>query len=237
MAQGIIHPYYAVALAAPLGGLVGIATMGLWERRSTLARSTGPGRRAGRHCLVELRAPRPHAELVPLAASLRADRGRLGRAGHPLAARCCAPCPSWPSPLVSVLGLGAALAAPLFSTVATATTPHSGAIPSVTPTAQGGFGGPGPGGGFPGGGPGGGFRRAFAGGGFPGAAAGGGFPGGGFAGGGTGRTGTGSERPVPGGGDEPGVPAARPVPAVPSAAERPSAAACRWRRRRAAAGS
>ena len=35
LGQGIIHPYYTVALAAPLGGLVGIATMGLWERRST----------------------------------------------------------------------------------------------------------------------------------------------------------------------------------------------------------
>ncbi|HEX4162998.1 MAG TPA: glycosyltransferase family 39 protein, partial [Acidimicrobiales bacterium] len=35
LAQGIIHPYYLVALAAPLGGLVGIATMGLWERRAT----------------------------------------------------------------------------------------------------------------------------------------------------------------------------------------------------------
>jgi hypothetical protein len=74
--------------------------------------------------------------------------------------------------------------------VATATTPHSGAIPSITTTAQGGFGGPGggPGGGFPGGGPGGGFRRAFAGGALPGGAlpggaAGRGFPGGGFAGG------------------------------------------------------
>jgi len=76
--------------------------------------------------------------------------------------------------LVAALGFGAALAVPLFSTVATATTPHDGAIPSVTPTAAGGFGGPGR---FAGGGPAGGFRRAF-GGGFPG----GGFPGG-FAGG------------------------------------------------------
>jgi hypothetical protein len=90
--------------------------------------------------------------------------------------------------LVAALGLGAALAAPLFSTVATAATAHNGAIPSVTPTPAGGQGGPG--GGFPGGGPGGGFRRAFGGGfpggGFPGAGTGtgtGGFPGGGFPGG------------------------------------------------------
>ena len=35
LGQGIIHPYYTVALAAPLGGLVGIGTMGLWQRRAT----------------------------------------------------------------------------------------------------------------------------------------------------------------------------------------------------------
>jgi hypothetical protein len=45
--------------------------------------------------------------------------------------------------LVAGLGLAAALAAPLFSTVATAATPHSGAIPTVTPTPSGGLGGPG----------------------------------------------------------------------------------------------
>jgi hypothetical protein len=71
--------------------------------------------------------------------------------------------------LVAFFGLGAALAAPLFSSVATAATPHSGAIPSVTPTPAGGggFGGPGGGGrgghGFGGGHFGGG--RQFAGGG------------------------------------------------------------------------
>ena len=82
------------------------------------------------------------------------------------------------------LGLGAALVTPLVSTVATAATPHSGAIPAVTPTPAGGSGF---GGGFPGGG------RRFAAGGFPGfrggrtgtgtSPGGGGF-GGGFTGGG-----------------------------------------------------
>jgi hypothetical protein len=81
--------------------------------------------------------------------------------------------------VAAALGLGAALAAPLFSTVATAATPHTGAIPSVTPTASSGFGGPGGGfGGGAGGFPGAGARRAFGGGGFPGGAQGGRFPGG-----------------------------------------------------------
>ena len=40
LSKGIIHPYYTVALAPPLAGLVGIGTMGLWQRRSSwIARS------------------------------------------------------------------------------------------------------------------------------------------------------------------------------------------------------
>ena len=92
--------------------------------------------------------------------------------------------------LVAALGLGGALVAPLFSTVATASVPHSGAIPTVTPTPAGaGFGG-GFGafgskhGGFPGfaglgtgAGRGTGFGRRFNGG-FPGGTVPGGFPGG-----------------------------------------------------------
>jgi hypothetical protein len=124
--------------------------------------------------------------------------------------------------LVAALGLGAALAAPLFSTVATAATPHSGAIPTVTPAASGGFGGPGGpgggggfggrafgGGGFGGGTGGSGFRRAFGGGGFggPGTTGGtsvgpgrGGFPGGGVPVGGALPTGGAGGRAFGGGG-------------------------------------
>ncbi len=200
MAQGIIHPYYTVALAAPLGGLVGIATMGLWERRHGW-----PGRLGLAAALAATvwwgyvllgRTPNWFPSLRPFVL-IAGVMGVLAILLLPLLRSV----PKLAVAAVSLLGLGAALAAPLFSTVATATTPHSGAIPSVTPTAQGGFGGPGggPGGGFPGGGPGGGARRAFAGGGFPGAAAGGGFPGGGFAGGTSGRTGTGTgAAPAPG---------------------------------------
>jgi hypothetical protein len=115
--------------------------------------------------------------------------------------------------LVAGLGIGAALLAPLFSSIATAATPHSGAIPSVTPTPSGGFGGPGggfagpgaggfggrgfpgfggtqtgrPGNGFAGGAPPtGGFSRTGPSGGFAGGGFGGGFGRGRFAGGGFG---------------------------------------------------
>src|SRR4029077_13059922 len=35
LAQGIIHPYYTVALAPPLAALIGIGTMSLWSRRAS----------------------------------------------------------------------------------------------------------------------------------------------------------------------------------------------------------
>ncbi len=187
LAQGIIHPYYAVALAAPLGGLVGIATMGLWQRRDSLVGRIGLAAGLAAtvvwSCLLLGRT----ADWFPALRPLVAVAGALGVVAI-LALPLLRSVPKLAIGLVTVLGFGAALAAPLFSTVATAATPHNGAIPSVTPTASGGFGGPG--GGFPGGGfPGGAARRAFAGGGFPG----GGFPGGaapsfggGFPGAGTG---------------------------------------------------
>ena len=193
LGQGIIHPYYTVALAAPLGGLVGIATMGLWERRSTwpgrLGLAAGLAATVWWSYVLLGRTSNWFPSLRPFVLVAGA-LGVLAILLLPLLRSV----PKLAIGAVSVLGLGAALAAPLFSTVATADTPHNGAIPSVTPSAQGGFGGPGggPGGGFPGGSPGAGFRRAFAGGGFPGAAPGGGFPGGGFPG--TGSTGTGSTR-------------------------------------------
>jgi 4-amino-4-deoxy-L-arabinose transferase-like glycosyltransferase len=192
MAQGIIHPYYTVALAPPLGALVGISTMGLWERRDTWAGriglAAGLGATVAWTVVLLGRTPdwfpalRPFVAVVGLCGVVAILALPLLRAVPKLAVG-----------LVAALGLGAALAVPLFSTVATAATPHNGAIPSVTPTPAGGQGGPG--GGFPGG-PGG-FRRAFAGGGTGGFPGGGRFPGGGgFPGGTTGGNGN----AFPGGG-------------------------------------
>jgi 4-amino-4-deoxy-L-arabinose transferase-like glycosyltransferase len=188
LAQGIIHPYYAVALAPPLGALVGIATMGLWERRASWAGRIGLA--AGLAVTVAWSAVLlgRTSNWFPALRPFVIVVGALG-----VVAILClpyvrkAPMPNLVVGLVATLGLGAALAAPLFSTVATAATPHNGAIPSVTPTPAGGAGGPG-GGGFPGGG-------------FPGAGrfSRGGFPGGGnFPGGGT-STGNSGTNPFPGG--------------------------------------
>ncbi|HEX4176779.1 MAG TPA: glycosyltransferase family 39 protein, partial [Acidimicrobiales bacterium] len=140
LAQGIIHPYYAIALAPPLGGLVGIATFGLWQRRdSWVARGALAGALGvtvvWTYALLD-RTPDWFPALRPLVAVV----GALGVAGimaMPLLQRA----PRAAVAVVAACGFGAALAVPLFSTVATAATPHDGAIPSVTPTPAGGFGG------------------------------------------------------------------------------------------------
>jgi 4-amino-4-deoxy-L-arabinose transferase-like glycosyltransferase len=194
MAQGIIHPYYNVALAPPLGALVGIATIGLWERRASWVSRAGLAAALGVTvvwtCVLLGRTPDWFPALRPFVAVV----GMLGVVAI-LALPFLRSVPRVAVGVVATLGLGAAMAVPLFSTVATAATPHSGAIPSVTPSPAGGFGGPG--GGFPGGAPrGGGPGRAFAGGGFPGGSPGGGLPGGAFPGGA--NFGTGSNG-IPGG--------------------------------------
>ena len=161
LAQGIIHPYYAVALAAPLGGLVGIATMGLWQRRDSVVGRIGLAAGLAATVVWSYLLLGRTADWFPALRPFVAVAGTLGVVAI-LALPLLRSVPKLAIGLVAVLGFGAALAAPLFSTVATAATPHNGAIPSVTPTASGGFGGPGggfPGGGFPGGAP----RRGFAG--------------------------------------------------------------------------
>jgi 4-amino-4-deoxy-L-arabinose transferase-like glycosyltransferase len=170
LAQGIIHPYYTVALAPPLGALVGITTMGLWERRASwvgrLGLAAGLAVTVVWTCILLGRTPDWFPALRPFVAVV----GMFGVAAI-LALPLLRSVPRLAVGLTATLGLGAAMAVPLFSTVATAATPHSGAIPSVTPSPAGGFGGPGGpfrDGAAPGAG------RAFAGGGFPG----GGFPGG-----------------------------------------------------------
>jgi len=184
LAQGIIHPYYTVALAPPLGALVGIATFGLWERRATWAGRIGLAAGLGATVIWSVvllgRTPDWFPALRPFVAVV----GLFGVVAI-LALPLLHSVPKLAVGLVAALGFGAALVVPLFSTVATAATPHNGAIPSATPTPAGGPGGPG-----------GGFRRAFAGGGgtggFPGGAlpgAGNALPGGGFSGGAFGRGG------------------------------------------------
>jgi 4-amino-4-deoxy-L-arabinose transferase-like glycosyltransferase len=163
--NGIIHPYYMVALAPGIAALAGIGAAVLWQRRLGLAgrgvAATGILATAVLAYMLLDRTPGwlPWLRWVVVIAGVAA--AALVLAGPWLAGR-------WPSgpgrsrrarlALAAVpLGLAmvAGLAGPTAYALDTVSSSHSGAIPSAGP---GGFGG-GPGGGGPGGG----------GGGFPGA--------------------------------------------------------------------
>jgi 4-amino-4-deoxy-L-arabinose transferase-like glycosyltransferase len=143
-AAGIIHPYYTVALAPAIGALVGIGAVACWRgRRSLVARSVLGAALAATSLwawvllgrspswLPWLRGPLLVVGLVTAVALVLPTR--LNRAaGAALAA----------------FGLVVALAAPAASSLETATTAHTGAIPSAGPTVVGARGGPGGAGGF-----------------------------------------------------------------------------------------
>ncbi|MBT2534544.1 glycosyltransferase family 39 protein [Arthrobacter sp. ISL-48] len=149
--SGIVHAYYAVALAPAIAAIVGIGGAELWRRRSDwLARSVLAATVLGTGIWSTLLLGRDASwlpwiriavivlsVLAAAALLLRADRLTLGagRFRHAAAAGVV---------VVSVLagGLGAGA-----WTLATAATAHSGSIPTSGPSgsAMGGFGGAGAG--------------------------------------------------------------------------------------------
>ncbi len=152
-AQGIIHPYYTVALAPAVGALVGMGTMTLWSRRREifprLALATAVVATVVWAFVILGWSPDwyPALRWVILGVGIAAAVviASIPRARGVLAAG------------LAGFGLAAVLAGPTAYSLTTAATPHSGAIPSAGPAIVGaGFGGL-PGGGMPGGGPGRGF--------------------------------------------------------------------------------
>jgi 4-amino-4-deoxy-L-arabinose transferase-like glycosyltransferase len=163
--NGIIHPYYMVALAPGIAALTGIGAMALWRAPLGAAKLAG---RIAAACGVLASAVWAYIlldrtpdwlpwlrwvvlvagvaaaglvlagpALARLAAVARSRRGRLALAAAPLG-----------------LALVAGLAGPAAYTLDTVATAHAGAIPSAGPAAAGFGGGPGGGpggrGGFPG---------------------------------------------------------------------------------------
>ncbi|MFC6090912.1 ArnT family glycosyltransferase [Saccharothrix lopnurensis] len=126
--NGIIHAYYTVALAPAVGGLVGIGAVALWrERREPVAAAALSGAAAvsALQCHLLLRD-----WSVPLA-SVVLVLGLVAAVGLFLAAVA-------PAAVVVPVALVAALLGPGAYSVATAATPHSGAIPSAGPARTGG---------------------------------------------------------------------------------------------------
>jgi 4-amino-4-deoxy-L-arabinose transferase-like glycosyltransferase len=155
-AEGIIHPYYTVALAPAVAALVGIGAAFLWSRREYVAaRVVLAGTVAATTwcawVLLE-RTPSWHPALRAfiVMAGLVACVGILLLPHLIRAARVGA--------LVAAVAIFAGFAGPAAYSLATAATPHSGSIPSAGPRTTSAFGprggGPGRFGGF-GGAPGG----------------------------------------------------------------------------------
>ncbi|MGH8995892.1 MAG: glycosyl transferase, partial [Acidimicrobiales bacterium] len=144
-AQGIIHPYYTVALAPAIGALVGMGAVHLWRRRdqwfSRIALAVSLVLTAEWALAMLDRTPtwNPWLRGVVLATGIVAALGLLAA---PYVARSI-------RRGAVIMAVGAALGAPLAVTIDTVATPASGAIPIAGPSSA--FAGPG-GGAFPSGG-------------------------------------------------------------------------------------
>ena len=185
--NGIIHPYYTVALAPAIAALAGLGAVAAWRARAAL------GARLALAASVLITAWWADELLGRSASWLPWLRVLVVACG--LAAAAVIVAERWVGgPDRTVLGavlplaLITGLAGPLAYSLDTAATTHSGALPSAGPTVVS-FGGPG--GGF-GGRPGAGF-------GAPGGQAGTGGPGGQVPGGTSGRPSAGTSRQFPGG--------------------------------------
>jgi 4-amino-4-deoxy-L-arabinose transferase-like glycosyltransferase len=155
-AAGIIHSYYTVALAPAIGALIGIGATRLWSLRGhSPARTTLALVVAGSSLWAVVLLSRS-AEWLPW---LRYAVLALG-IGSALAILVVDRLSRRAAGVVAVMALVSALLAPAAYSVQTASTAHTGSLPSAGPTVVGARGGPGGGfggrpGGFPGGLPGG----------------------------------------------------------------------------------
>jgi 4-amino-4-deoxy-L-arabinose transferase-like glycosyltransferase len=149
LGQGIIHPYYTVALAPAIGAVVGIGAVTAWRRRhqwpARFALVVTIALSAWWAAVLLSRAPAWNPWLRPLVLAAAAIAvialllGHLGRRRLGAVAVSAA--------------LVAGLAGPAAASIATAATTHGGAIPSTSPSMGGAGlgGGGGPGGTAPGG--------------------------------------------------------------------------------------
>ena len=155
---GIIHPYYAVALAPGIAALAGLGGVLLWQRRrqaaaaTLLAAAVAAAAFMGFHLLGTTSAYGPWLRWWVLAGGLAAAVGvaagglpRFRAAGPAVGQRK----PALPGPLqrtTALLAVAAGLAGPLAYSLSTASVAHSGAIVSAGPAA--GFGSAGTSAGF-----------------------------------------------------------------------------------------
>lgn len=141
--NGIVHPYYTVALAPAVAAGIGLGAPLLWRQRTDVRAAAALATMVTVTAVLAAVLLGRHSDWMPW---LRAcvSVGGLGSAVlllvvgslKPVVAQC-----------VAALAMVSCLAGPAAFAVATASSPRSGAIPSVGPAHGGGFG-PGRGGGL-----------------------------------------------------------------------------------------
>ena len=144
LSKGIIHEYYTVALAPAIGALVGAGAVEAWRRRDhPVARNLlalGTAVTAGWSFVLLSRTPTWTVWLrwTVLGVGLGSALGLLvaGRLLVPTARR-------WTTATLAAVLLAVMLAGPIAYAWNTASTPHSGALPTAGPAGRGGMGGPG----------------------------------------------------------------------------------------------
>lgn len=134
--NGIMHPYYTVALAPAIAAGIGIGATLLWRHRTDIRAAAAMSATVLVTTILAAVLLSRHGDWMPWlrgavaaggvgAAVLLAVVGRLGRVS---------------AHLVAGLVVVSCLAGPLAFSLATAATPHTGSIPSVGPAPTGGPG-------------------------------------------------------------------------------------------------
>jgi 4-amino-4-deoxy-L-arabinose transferase-like glycosyltransferase len=140
--NGIVHSYYTVALAPAIAACIGIGATLLWQKRSDIGTATAlSGAVLVTTVLAAVLLSR-HTEWMPWLRAAVAVGGVGAAALLLVSGRLTQPV----ARAAALVAVAACLAAPAAYSIATAATPHSGAIPSVGPSRHGmggGFTGPG----------------------------------------------------------------------------------------------
>jgi 4-amino-4-deoxy-L-arabinose transferase-like glycosyltransferase len=131
-ANGILHPYYTVALAPALAAGIGIGATLLWRKRFDLPAATALSATVVVTTMLACELLARHSGWLPWLRPVVAVAG-VGAAAMLVAV---GRLPRVATRVVAGLAIAACLAAPAAYSVATAGTPHSGAIPSAGPSAR-----------------------------------------------------------------------------------------------------
>lgn len=147
-ANGILHEYYTVALAPAIGAVLGIGSTMLWRNRSDMRAATAMAATVAGTAVLAVVMLARHDDWLPW---LRAAIA-VGGVGATVLLLVIGRLPRRAVAAVGAVAVTVCLAGPAAYAVATAATPHTGALPSVGPArAHGHLGGPGGGPGGPGG--------------------------------------------------------------------------------------